>query len=150
MRFFLCRLVLLGLVFAVGAGLAGCSSERPTYPVEGKVVYPDGTPLDDCQIEFDLITSEPKERINARGMTAPDGTFQLSTFRKDDGAVAGEHRVIVIPPGVDNADRFKGKALPPPAIDPRFSRYDQSGLQFTVKPEKNLIVIQVEKPAKKK
>ena len=83
------RSVLFGL--AVMA-TTGCHSDRlPTYPVSGTIQYADGKPVTFGYVEFYCQTHD----ITARGPIAEDGSFQLSTFQPDDGAVAGQHQVIV-------------------------------------------------------
>lgn len=69
-----------------------------TLPVKGKVFYR-GRPLTRGTITFEP-DGAGKE---AFGTVGPDGTFVMSTYRKDDGAVLGNHRV-----SVSNA----GKSLP--------------------------------------
>ena len=131
---------------AVSVAVAGCDSGRPaTYPVEGKVVFPDGTPLTGGMVEFEFVGGEGNP-LNARGRIEEDGTFCLSTFEAGDGALAGEHRAIVRPPAPDYSPRKSGP-LPKRIIDPRFERYGTSDLRFTVKEGKNdFITIQVARP----
>ena len=103
----------------------------PTYPVRGKVTFPDGTPLEGGRVEFELVSS--KHRVSARGVIRPDGSFELGTFQPGDGALAGEHRAIVMPP-LPIGDRDGVDSLPV-IIDPHFQRFDSSGLKFTVTPD---------------
>ena len=125
--------------------IAGCSSGQPmTYPVSGKVVFADGTPFTAGVVEFSSTDPASKGQ-NARGKIQPDGTFTLTTFRENDGAVAGEHRAIVVwsPPMEAFADEKKQPRSP---IHPRFRDYEQSGLRFTVTKEKNEFTFTVAKP----
>ena len=109
--------------------LTGCAEAgRPAYAVEGKVVFPDGQPLTEGVVEFETV-EDIKTRINARGEIQPDGTFRLTTYVDNDGAVAGEHRALVMPPLP-----LAGPA-PPLPIKARYRSYETSGLTFTVKPE---------------
>ena len=100
----------------------------PTYPARGKVTFPDGTRLEGGRVEFEPVAS--KHRVSARAVIQPDGTFELGTFRPGDGALEGEHRAIVMPP-LPIGDLDEMKSLPM-TIDPRFQRFDSSGLKFTV------------------
>ena len=99
-------------VFGLSAGLwssvfglfvlTGCGSGHPapTYPVTGKVVFSDdGTPLSTGgSILWESVPDEPGVLpFNASGAIQADGTFELTTFEEGDGAVAGEHRVLVRP-----------------------------------------------------
>jgi hypothetical protein len=73
---------------------AGCGSSTPTgaatSPVKGKVTYK-GQPLTKGTVTFEP-DGAGKE---ASGDIQPDGTFVLTTYKKDDGAVIGNHRVMV-------------------------------------------------------
>lgn len=134
------RLCLLALLAAAGCG----PRLHKTYPVEGKVVFKDGTPLTGGSVEFQS-DAEATKGLNASGPIRPDGTFRLYTYRKFDGAVAGPHRAIVIPPVPDETGLNEGKKLKP-RIHPRFQRYEQSRLEFTVTPKGNRFNIEVEGP----
>jgi hypothetical protein len=85
-------LVLGALVFTLCCGCG--SSDGPyvatTVPVKGKVSYK-GKPLTQGEIVF-----EPKSAgREAHGNIQPDGTFELTSFKSGDGAIAGTHRVAV-------------------------------------------------------
>jgi hypothetical protein len=73
----------------------GCGSNAAPYvgktvPVKGKVTYK-GKLLTQGQIVFEPDNSGRE----AHGSIQPDGTFELSTFAKGDGAVPGTHRIAV-------------------------------------------------------
>lgn len=69
----------------------GCGPRRPaTVPVTGRITL-DGKPVAGAAVMF-----EPEGGgVPARGSTGPDGTYTLTTFERDDGAIAGRHRVGV-------------------------------------------------------
>ncbi len=76
--------------------LTGCGGEA-TYKVDGKIEFADGSPVKFGSIEFlnrDRKT-EDGGKINARGKINRDGTFSLTTFKPNDGAVAGKHAVTI-------------------------------------------------------
>lgn len=130
--------------------LAGCGSGHPapTYPVTGKVVFSDdGTPLSTGgSILWESVPDEPRELpFNASGAIQADGTFELTTFEEGDGAVAGEHRVLVRPKR-DASDWVERGIVPRPVIAPRFERYETSELRFTVKEEGNDFTVTVQRP----
>jgi hypothetical protein len=78
---------------AATAYLAGCGESRPaTYPVEGVLRFEDGQPVPFGTVEF----RSPAARVTARGKVDERGRFRLTTFSDGDGAVAGEHQVIVV------------------------------------------------------
>jgi hypothetical protein len=78
------------LLFSVGCGTRGLSK------VEG-VVTLDGAPLPGATVSFMPVG----EGRSASGLTDGNGYFTLSTFRTDDGALAGDYKVIVV---VDNTE----------------------------------------------
>jgi hypothetical protein len=134
--FFLCALV----------ALPSCNKgTHKVYPVQGRVIFKDTKqPLTAGIVEFESHAENEKLRINARGAIETDGTFRLTTFEDNDGAVLGPHRVVVIPP-------IEGQQLqktPKLLVDARFMDYDKSGLRATVttNPEENQFVFEVEKP----
>lgn len=79
--------------------LCGCSDGRPPlYPVSGTVAFESGDPVRNASIEFvpDSPAPSPRGRIDAQGR------FSLGTYETNDGAPAGEYRVVVVqalPPG---------------------------------------------------
>jgi hypothetical protein len=115
--------------------ICGCSnSELPTYPVHGKVVFRDGETLKLGNIECKSV----EHGVQARGQVKPDGTFTLSTYSEEDGAVAGKH-VAVITQMVFLEDakmvdhhHAESEHVHPGLIHSRHGRYDTSDLQFTV------------------
>jgi hypothetical protein len=128
------------LLFVVASG---CSNGNPTtYPVRGEVRFPDGRPLTKGSVEFEL--QDQKMPITATGQISEDGTFVLGTFELDDGAVAGRHRAVVIADHQIGTGVERPGKLPPPALHPRFRDFKTSGLEFTVEPGENKIIIEVD------
>ena len=124
--------------------LTGCGhgDRLPTYVVSGKVVFADDKPLRGGTILFES-ESQP---VFARGPIAEDGTFSVGTYEVGDGAVAGWHRVAVLPapPEVD-ADEV---SVPPP-IDVKYQSYERSGLRFEIKADGgNHLTVRVTLPRK--
>ncbi len=128
----------------------GCGSDQlPTHPVNGKVAFQDGTFPMFGTIEF----YNDEHKINARGKINRDGTFTVGTYEKDDGAVAGDHRVVIIQivsePGsplskvTSNIDHDHGELVSPKYLD-----YRSSDLSCSIQASENdveLIVDRVEK-----
>jgi hypothetical protein len=112
----------------------GCGPNRPTVvPVEGVVVFADGEPVRGGQIELESVT----QKVNARGPISPDGAFRLTTYREGDGAVPGEHRVIVQPSlpvygGLSETVAHKPHGETPRTVPVRFGDYRTSELTATV------------------
>ncbi len=127
-RFNSIRRSVMALVTVALAVTAGCGkSDRPaTYPVTGKVTFGDDTPLAGGQITFRSLDHP----LSASGAIQPDGTFQLTTYEPNDGAVAGRHRAAVVPPTPTDFDPDEGPFTP--LIDPRLQDLQASGLEFTV------------------
>ena len=127
--------------------ICGCGGGKyPTYRAGGRVTFADGKPLTTGWISFRALDSE---NVTARGQIQPDGTFELTTFTRGDGAVEGRHQALVMAQVYRNErEAPQGTPPPPPLIDTRFSSFESSGLEFTVTnvPEQNQFNIQVTPP----
>ena len=78
--------LLLGLML-------GCDGNAvATYPVSGRVVFSDGTPVTFGSVEF----HHAEHDLTSSGSIEKDGTFRLGTFEDGDGAPAGSHEAVVI------------------------------------------------------
>jgi hypothetical protein len=77
------------VVTAVGCGGSG------TVKVKG-VVTLDGQPLSGATVMF--VPFEGQGTRPATGATHPDGSFQLTTFKANDGALPGTYHVVVSKP----------------------------------------------------
>lgn len=86
----------IGLIAAMAlSACAGCGSQEGTYvgatvPVKGTVTYK-GKPLSSGEVVFEPDSGGRE----AHGAIGADGTFELTTYNKGDGAVPGTHRVAV-------------------------------------------------------
>ena len=133
----------MGFVALLFVAASGCSSRNPTtHPVHGEVRFPDGRPLTKGSVEFELLDQEMP--ITATGEISNDGTFVLGTFELDDGAIAGRHRAVVIADHEIGTGVERPGKLPPPTLHPRFRDFKTSGLEFTVEPGENEIIIDVD------
>ena len=88
-------------IVAVTGG--GCSCRRedkwtrmrpPTYPAGGTLLV-DGKPMEGVKVQFERPPAADGRPWVAFGYTDSRGRFRLQTFRDGDGAVAGEHVVLV-------------------------------------------------------
>lgn len=79
------------LLAMTGCGSGGLS----TAPVTGKVVM-NGQPVKEGVITFVPLGDGNSDEVGkpASGDVATDGTFTLSTYEDNDGAVVGKHRVM--------------------------------------------------------
>lgn len=115
--------------------VAGCGSDTSTakkmmqaVPVKG-VVKLKGKPLTQGSIRF-----EPEDGgREASGSINPDGSFVMSTFENEDGAVQGLHRVAVVGAG-------GGKKDPVPI---KYHNFVTSGLTLEVTADKTDYVVEL-------
>ena len=116
---------LFTLLFVVALG---CSSDRlPTFPVQGRVVFPDGSPVRTGSIEL----KSNEFGVQSRGNIGGGGSFQLTTYDENDGAVEGTHRCVVVQlVMVEELSNFKPSTEG--VIDPRFGSYSTSKLECHV------------------
>lgn len=135
--------LLHALAIAFPLTWAGCGASRvPTYPVSGSVHFEDGQPVPYAVIEF----REEGSRLSARAKLDKDGTFVLGTFKADDGAPAGDYRVIVVQhfdiPLRANDPRRHGERFEHAhesgdsiQVATEFADFSTSGLRATVGPD---------------
>lgn len=117
-------------LFAVAAvAIAGCGAT--TWPVTGKVVFPDGEPVRSGVVEFAPAEGGPA----ARGTIAADGSFALATGGRP-GAAAGKYRVVVVQfavaDGAAKHTRPHAHAAVPRAVHGRYRSFETSGLERVV------------------
>ena len=130
---------LLPLIFVIGCG------GTKTHPLNGTVVFTGGTELAKELVGYS-ITLEPEapnaegKKNSGSGLIAADGTFKISTFEQNDGAVPGKHKVAITPP-VQNGD---GPA-PKPLIPSRYGDLGTSGLIINVEAGKPDVKLEVSK-----
>ena len=114
---------------------AGCS-RYVTYPVEGRVTFPDGSPAANCRVT--LEGGDPL--ISATGVTDADGNFSLGTVSESDGVPVGKYRVVVVDP-----PPFSPQTKPLPEVALKHASFETSGLEVTVQRGPNRLDIQVER-----
>lgn len=109
---------------------AGCSRYHedewsrtwpPRYPSTGAVEF-DGKPLEGAVITF---FTEQEKPFTAVGFTDSAGRFVLKTFRPNDGAVAGNHVVMV-----EKREMVDGQLKT--YLPAKYARKETSGLSATV------------------
>lgn len=112
------------LVTALAFSGCGASATTPVsaLPVKGKITYK-GQPLIKGQVGF-----EPEGAgREAFGDINEDGTFELTTYSKGDGAVPGKHRVSITgATGKRRAD----------IVPAKYNNYGSSNLEAEVSPDK--------------
>jgi hypothetical protein len=119
--------------------LSACSrgDEELIVPVSGVVEF-DGKPLEGATVTF---FCREKDRY-AVGQSDTEGRFQLTTKSPGDGAVPGEHQVMIskmvleehmhIPPGQPKPDRPDPKGRFRWVIPQKYGDFTRSGLTATV------------------
>ncbi len=124
------RLLASLTVLSVVGFLCGCTQTPSVVPVSGKVLY-NGEPL-----PFGIVMFQPEKGQAAQGEIQPDGSFQLSTYGPNDGAVPGRHKVSVRCFSTQKAGADGGDAGAPGRllIPQQYTRFGMSGLSAEVKP----------------
>ena len=130
-------------ILTVLVGMSGCNNGR--YSVNGRVTYPDGSPLTEGNVIGQ--TGEGAQSVTVQGTVKSDGSFSWGMERDGDGAPPGKYKVAVIARGLGDRERSEGKQ---PAVDPKFSNPQTSGIEFEVKPGSNKLDITVTRPAERK
>ena len=113
--------------------LGGCSDLPRAYNAAGVVVYSDGTPVQGGRIETRCADSP----YTARGLIDSAGRFTLTTFKTNDGAIAGKHQVLVIQRFTANVDDMAKHAEHTSQIrklDRKYASYGTSGLEIEIDP----------------
>ena len=121
-------LVAFAAVAAIFACGSGCKQNPRVVPVAGKVLY-NGKPL-----PFGTLMFQPDQGQAAVGDIQADGSFKLSSYGPNDGAVPGKHSVSVScyegqRPGKASGGDSLGKLM----IPLKYTRFGSSGLTAEVK-----------------
>ena len=122
---------------------SGCGSRLAN--VKGTVTLADGRPMTKGMVIFE--TGDGPETVMARGAIAPDGTFEMSTFRPGDGVPPGKYKVLINPLDLSDVPDEK-KNLP---FDVKYLKFATSGLEYEVKAGPNDFPIKLDrghKPAR--
>jgi hypothetical protein len=81
------------LLLVLTAFQAGCGGADKPVKIQGTVTL-DGQPLPGATVTF-LPSKDTAGRI-AAGRTESDGSFRLTTYKTDDGALRGQYQVTVV------------------------------------------------------
>jgi hypothetical protein len=114
------------LLFSCCGCGSGSGALPSLIPVKGKVTYK-GQPLSKGIIRFE---PDGYGRM-ASGMIQSDGTFVLSTLGKDDGVVAGLHKVSVSDTGAVSKKELIPKKYTQPATSKLTAEVDNEHTEFT-------------------
>jgi hypothetical protein len=142
------NIIAASLFLASVSFYTGCSKTRePTYPVHGVVTLQGKTPSGGTILFESVEPGASGKRYGARGKIEPNGQYQLSTFGDNDGAVAGKHRVAVLPEQIILGDppspEDKKRADAILQIPPKYQSTDTSNRTYEVKPGENTINVEL-------
>jgi len=127
-----------GLALALLACLLGCGGGK-TAPVNGRVKLKDGSDVG-VLAGYSLTFEAEGGKTSAVGDINPDGTFKLSTFGANDGAVPGTYRVAINQPSPD-PDKPPTKSKLPA----KYASLETSGLTAEIKPGPNNVELELDK-----
>lgn len=121
----------LAALFLV-TGCTGGKAVPKTYPVSGKVVHADGTPLRGGLIQF---KPQGNAAVTTSGPIAADGSFTLSSFideQKVAGATEGPHTVTILPPQGQDQGAARGRSVQPVELRETFTVRADGENKFTI------------------
>jgi hypothetical protein len=102
--------------------LSGCGGgdpdRKPTAKVTGKVTL-EGAPISGGSLIFAPMSDGKSNLVGKSGQATikSDGTFIVSTYGTDDGAIIGKHRVLFSPPPTAAPSATAAHDAAPP-VDP--------------------------------
>ncbi len=103
--------------------LSGCGRGITTYPVHGTVTLDNGEPLAGGTVSMESVDRS----LSATAQTDAQGRFAMSTAKTGDGLPPGTYRALIQPPASPDPDQPA-----PMPFDPKYTRYETSGLEFTI------------------
>ena len=110
--------------------LVACGPDRygghPPYPTSGQVLV-NGQPAADALVIFHHVEDWGTRSIVPQAWTDSDGRFALSTYAMDDGAPAGDYRVVVEWPAYHS-----GRNIGPDKLGGKFAKPETSELRAHV------------------
>jgi hypothetical protein len=116
---------------------AGCGGAR-YYPVDGEVVYPDGSPATGLAGST-VVMESADQKVSAQGTVDDSGHFMMTTQKPGDGVVPGKQKVM-ISRGGNNPEKPN-----PRVIAEKYEDTRTSGLEVDVEPKANHVKLTVER-----
>jgi hypothetical protein len=133
-------LVLLVSILA----LAGCSSRGPALPptvaARGKVLLANGQPLRGGRIELHKL--DPKT-VDAFADVGNDGSFVLTTYQPDDGAVPGRYVVTISPYNYKDKSGNPVKLANAGQIPSKYLESETSDVQVDIAQSDNVLEVKL-------
>ena len=124
-------LFLLCLVACAGCG----DGKLARYPVHG-IVNIDGKPAEGVMVIFCPVGgSDEVQKVRPTGVTGKDGKFELTTLTNNDGAPAGDYKIIAQWLGKMGTDKFGRPAVEGETdkLKGKYMNLEKSELKATVK-----------------
>ncbi len=133
------RIATLLSLFVFLCSTVGCSGAKgpQCYPVRGQVLYKE-KPVGEATVVLHRIGGDVEGNQKPIAYTAADGTFQMTTMTRGDGAPPGEYAITIelrAPQTIGEEVVRNGAHLLPV----RYSRPESSGQKFTVVEGENVI-----------
>jgi hypothetical protein len=104
------RTLVVAVMVVSSALVAGCGpgGDFPTAPTRGRVIC-EGQPVPHVMVFFEPLETGKSAIVGRSGFAVAkaDGTFELSSYGTNDGAVIGRHRVRVGPPHAEDYPQYK-------------------------------------------
>jgi len=125
---------------ALLAALVGCGTKTEArlkaHPVQGKVTVA-GKPEAGVRVTlYPKDPGNPKVR-QAQGLTGPDGTFTLSTYVANDGAIEGDFAVTL--QYLKLVDKGNGNVPGPNVLPEKYAKPQTTDITYHVNPGDNSI-----------
>jgi hypothetical protein len=116
--------------------LLGCGAQPS--PVAGRVKFKDGGDIS-VLAGYEVAFDSDAKSAGAAGHITADGTFKLTTFSPDDGALPGAYHISISPPLTPDSPPAKAH------IPTKYSDSSTSGLTAHIKPDhENPILLELD------
>src|SRR5260370_30373350 len=119
-------LLVVGFLVVMDSGSGAASANPKPIAALGVLTWEDGKPVAEATVVF--LPDDPSGK-KAAGFTGKDGSFALTTFNQDDGAVPGDYKVIV----------SKGSTIPTPQEKDPTKLMQEYYEKSKVKPKKTAV-----------
>jgi hypothetical protein len=124
------------VLFASCLAFCSCGTGKlPTYPVSGKIFFEDKPTPRAAVFLHPLDEVNKSASVHPSGLVQDDGSFQISTWKRNDGAPVGRYAVTVVWQGPSQVGDRGGPNLLPE----RYSNPGASGLFIEVKETTNAL-----------
>ena len=127
---------LLVFFLVLGLGVPACNSDRVrTFPVRGKILFK-SKPVPNGTVMFTPVNGNGP---TATGELNSDGTYTLTTYKPDDGAPAGQYKVVVMAlEDTSNKLPEDRNPTPPPIVPDKYTSLATTDLTAEVHEGENV------------